>query len=182
MLPVPRTRAALEVIVAHVCEAQAALPVPLALENIATLIEWPECEFDEATFLCGILERTDALLLLDIENVYANARNHGGDPLALLDRLPLGFAEIANLHQGIDKKSQSEFRRQPASRCVRGIDQTELFQIRHHVADRGRRQRNRDQARNVARTNRFAGGQIALDDLPEDLARPLIELGKPGMR
>lgn len=103
LLPVPRTRAALEVIVAHVCEAQAALPVPLALENIATLIEWPECEFDEATFLCGILERTDALLLLDIENVYANARNHGGDPLALLDRLPLERLAYVHVAGGHDR-------------------------------------------------------------------------------
>jgi uncharacterized protein (UPF0276 family) len=96
LLPIPRTRTALEVLVAHVREAQAALSVPLALENIAALIEWQENEFDEATFLTEILERTDALLLLDVENVYANARNHGGDPLALFDRLPL--ERLAYLH------------------------------------------------------------------------------------
>jgi len=96
LLPVPRTRAALEVLVAHVREAQAALPVPLALENIATLIEWPDSEFDEAMFLTEILDRTDVLQLLDVENVYANARNHGGDPLALFDRLPL--ERLAYLH------------------------------------------------------------------------------------
>jgi uncharacterized protein (UPF0276 family) len=103
LLPVPRTRAALEVIVAHVREAQAALPVPLALENIATLIEWPESEFDEATFLCEILERTEALLLLDIENIYANARNHGGDPLVLLDRLPLERLAYVHVAGGHDR-------------------------------------------------------------------------------
>src|SRR5262245_19737516 len=103
LLPVPRTREALEVVVAHVLEAQDALPVPLALENIATLIEWPEGEFDEATFLGEILERTDALLLLDIENVYANARNHGGDSLALLDRLPLERLAYVHVAGGHDR-------------------------------------------------------------------------------
>jgi uncharacterized protein (UPF0276 family) len=93
----------MEAVVAHVREAQAALPVPLALENIATLIEWPESEFDEATFLTEILERTDALLLLDVENVYANCRNHGGDPLALFDRLPLERLAYVHVAGGHDR-------------------------------------------------------------------------------
>jgi uncharacterized protein (UPF0276 family) len=103
LLPIPRTRTALEVVVAHVREAQAALPVPLALENIATLIDWPENEFDEATFLTEILERTNALLLLDVENIYANARNHGGDPVALLDRLPLERLAYVHVAGGHDR-------------------------------------------------------------------------------
>ncbi len=41
LLPVPRTREALSVVVANVREAMAALPVPLALENIAAVFEWP---------------------------------------------------------------------------------------------------------------------------------------------
>ena len=88
---------------AHVREAQAALPAPLALENIATLIEWPDSEFDEATFLTEILERSDALLLLDVENVYANCRNHGGDPLALFDRLPLERLAYVHVAGGHDR-------------------------------------------------------------------------------
>jgi uncharacterized protein len=103
LLPVPRTRAALEIVVAHVREAQAALPVPLALENIATLIQWPESDFDEATFLSEVLERTDVLLLLDIENVYANTRNHGGDAVALLDRLPLERLAYVHVAGGHDR-------------------------------------------------------------------------------
>jgi uncharacterized protein len=89
LLPLPRTREALGVVVANVRAAKAALPVPLALENVATLFEWPSAEMDEATFLREVLERTDTLLLLDVENVYANCRNHGRDPVAFLDALPL---------------------------------------------------------------------------------------------
>ncbi|HVG17527.1 MAG TPA: DUF692 family protein, partial [Blastocatellia bacterium] len=89
LLPIPRTRDGLDVFVANVLAAKSILPVPLALENIATLFEWPEPEMDEATFMAEALERTDTLLLLDVSNLYANSRNHGFDPLSYIDRLPL---------------------------------------------------------------------------------------------
>src|SRR4029450_4972474 len=76
--------------------AQAELPLPLALEPIAALFDWPDNELDEADFLAEILDRTGAWLLLDIANVYANARNRAGDPADLLDRLPL--ERIAYVH------------------------------------------------------------------------------------
>jgi uncharacterized protein (UPF0276 family) len=89
LLPLPWTRDALEVVVENVHRAKEALPVPLALENVASLFQWPGADMDEATFLAEVLERADVLLLLDVENVYANAQNHGFDPLAYLERLPL---------------------------------------------------------------------------------------------
>ncbi|WP_207934536.1 DUF692 domain-containing protein, partial [Actinomadura sp. KC06] len=89
LLPVPRTRAALDALTANIRRTAAELPVPLAVEPIATLFDWPDAEYTEADFLTELLERTDALLLLDVANVYANARNRGEDPAALLDRLPL---------------------------------------------------------------------------------------------
>ena len=96
LLPVPRTRAALDVLTANVRLAQAGLGVPLALEHVAALLEWPAPELDEAAFLTELLDRTGAWLLLDLANLYANARNHGGDPLAFLDALPL--ERIAYVH------------------------------------------------------------------------------------
>jgi uncharacterized protein (UPF0276 family) len=105
LLPLPRTRDALELVVANVRAAQAALPVPLALENVAALFDWPAAEMDEATFLAEVLERADVLLLLDLENVYANALNLSGDPAAFLDRLPL--ARVAYVHVAGGAKRQS---------------------------------------------------------------------------
>ncbi|MFI7605294.1 DUF692 domain-containing protein [Micromonospora sp. NPDC049366] len=96
LLPLPRSRAAVDAVCANVARAQAELPVPIALEPIAALFDWPDDELDEAAFLTEILERTGALLLLDIANVHANARNRGTDPLALLDRLPL--ERVAYVH------------------------------------------------------------------------------------
>lgn len=104
LLPAPRTEEALEIAIANVRQAQAALPVPLALENIATLFEWPDAELDEAEFLTEVLEQADVLLLLDIENVYANACNHGWDPVAFLDRLPLHRLAYVHVAGGVERQ------------------------------------------------------------------------------
>jgi uncharacterized protein (UPF0276 family) len=96
LLPVPRSRDGLAAIVDNVGRAQAELPVPLALEPIAALFDWPDDELDQAEFITEILDRTGAWLLLDIANVYANARNRGTDPSDLLERLPL--ERVAYVH------------------------------------------------------------------------------------
>jgi uncharacterized protein (UPF0276 family) len=86
---VPRTSEALEIICENVAIAQRRLPVPLALEHVAALVEWPDPEMSEMQFICELLERTDALLLLDLSNLHANAHNHGFDAVTALDELPL---------------------------------------------------------------------------------------------
>jgi uncharacterized protein len=103
LLPLPRTREALDVAVANVRAAREALPVPLALENVACLFEWPGAEMDEATFLAEVLERADVLLLLDVENVYANCRNHRADAGAFLDRLPLDRLAYVHVAGGAER-------------------------------------------------------------------------------
>ncbi len=98
LLPVPRTRASLEVLTRNIVRTQDGLPVPLAVENIAALFDWPDDEFTESEFLTELVERTGAYVLIDIANVYANARNRGRDPLSELRRLPvdrLAYCHIA---------------------------------------------------------------------------------------
>jgi uncharacterized protein (UPF0276 family) len=96
LLPIPRSRAAVDAVVANVRRTQAELDVPIALEPIAAIFDWPDDELDEAAFLTEILDRTQSLLLLDVANVYANALNRGADPVGLLDRLPL--ERVAYVH------------------------------------------------------------------------------------
>jgi uncharacterized protein (UPF0276 family) len=103
LLPLPRTPETVEVVAANVRAAQAALPVPLALENVATLFEWPDGSMSEAEFVRAVLDRTGALLLLDIENVYANARNHGFDAVAYLDALPLDRIAYVHIAGGFER-------------------------------------------------------------------------------
>ncbi|MEV0565591.1 DUF692 domain-containing protein [Dactylosporangium sp. NPDC050588] len=96
LLPVPRTREAVDAVVANVRRTQAALGgVTLALEPIAALFDWPDPELTEAQFLTEILDRTGCALLLDVANLHANARNRG-TPGDLLDGLPL--ERIAYVH------------------------------------------------------------------------------------
>ncbi|MBO0767515.1 MAG: DUF692 domain-containing protein [Solirubrobacterales bacterium] len=98
VLPVPRTQEALEIIAANVAAAQAALDVPLALEHVSALSEWPDPEFNEPEFIAALIRETGAALLLDVSNLYANGTNHGFDPVEALDVLPL--ERIAYVHVG----------------------------------------------------------------------------------
>jgi uncharacterized protein len=103
LLPLPRTREALDVLTANVTRTQAELGVPLALEPIAALFDWPEDTYSEPDFLTELLDRTGALLLLDVANVYANARNRGQDPRAVIDRMPLDRVAYVHMAGGAEK-------------------------------------------------------------------------------
>jgi hypothetical protein len=126
LLPLPRTYEAVDAVVANVERTRAELPVPLALEPIAALFDWPDEELTEAEFLTEILARTDALLLLDVANVYANARNRGSDPLDLLDRLPLDRVAYVHVaggaeHQGLYHDTHTDAVPQPVLDLVTAL-------------------------------------------------------------
>lgn len=98
LLPVPRTRTALDVLCENVRIAQESLPVPLALENIAGLFSWPDEDFTEAEFLTELVERTGVRLLIDVANLHTNHVNRGEDPartLAALPRDALAYVHVA---------------------------------------------------------------------------------------
>ena len=62
---------------------------PFALENITYYVHPGEPELTELEFLQRIFERSEARLLLDVNNVYVNSQNHGYDPRAFIAGLPL---------------------------------------------------------------------------------------------
>ncbi|MFJ4851014.1 MULTISPECIES: DUF692 domain-containing protein [unclassified Streptomyces] len=103
LLPVPRTRDALDVLCENVRIAQEALPVPLALENIAALVAWPDEEMSEGAFLAELVERTGVRLLIDVANLHTNRVNRGEDPLAALDALPAGSIAYVHVAGGYEK-------------------------------------------------------------------------------
>ncbi|WP_155059363.1 DUF692 domain-containing protein [Streptomyces blattellae] len=96
LLPVPRTRDALDVLCEHIRIAQDALPVPLAVENIAALIAWPGEEMTEGQFLYDLADRTGVRLLIDVANLHTNHVNRAEDPAKALAELPL--EAIAYVH------------------------------------------------------------------------------------
>ena len=100
LLPVERSARSLDVMVSNVRAVQRVLPVPLALENIATLIRWPGDTMNEATFLSSLVAATGVGLLFDASNAYANAVNHDEPIDALLDGLPLEAIRYVHIAGG----------------------------------------------------------------------------------
>ncbi len=103
LLPVPRTWAALDVLCENVRIAQDSLPVPLALENIAALISWPDEELTEGQFLAELVERTGVRLLIDVANLHTNHVNRGEDPATALDELPVEAIAYVHVAGGVEK-------------------------------------------------------------------------------
>ncbi|MFH8473556.1 DUF692 domain-containing protein [Streptomyces sp. NPDC018000] len=103
LLPVPRTWDALDVLCENVRIAQDSLPVPLALENIAALISWPDEELTEGQFLAELVERTGVRLLIDVANLHTNHVNRGEDPATALDELPVEAIAYVHVAGGVEK-------------------------------------------------------------------------------
>ncbi|HEY6202466.1 MAG TPA: DUF692 family multinuclear iron-containing protein [Candidatus Limnocylindria bacterium] len=86
-VPVPYDWDVLELICGRIASVQRAVPAPFMIENNVYFIDVPEQDMSEPEFLNALGRRTGCGLLLDIHNVYANARNHGFDAFAFIDAL-----------------------------------------------------------------------------------------------
>lgn len=103
LLPVPRTRDALDVLCENIRIAQDALPVPLAVENIAALFGWPGEEMSEGQFLSELVERTGVRLLIDVANLHTNHVNRGEDPSKALSELPVEAIAYVHVAGGFER-------------------------------------------------------------------------------
>ncbi|MEU7059723.1 DUF692 domain-containing protein [Streptomyces sp. NPDC046197] len=103
LLPVPRTRDALDVLCENVRIAQDALPVPLAVENIAALVCWPGEEMTEGQFLYELADRTGVRLLIDVANLYTNQVNRGEDAAKALAELPVEAIAYVHVAGGFER-------------------------------------------------------------------------------
>jgi len=100
LAPIPFTHEALDVLCRNVLRAQVEIGFPLALENIACPFDVPFAEMTEGAFLTQLVERTGCGLLLDVANLYYNARNRGLEPARMLDDYPLGAVVQCHLAGG----------------------------------------------------------------------------------
>lgn len=96
LYPLPFTEECLRHVARRVCQVQDYLEAPLVLENPSTYLEFAGSTLSEPEFIAALLEETGAGLLLDVNNVYVNATNHGFDASAYLRRLPLD--RVVQLH------------------------------------------------------------------------------------
>lgn len=95
LMPIPFTEAAVRRVAGRIREVQAALGRRIAVENVSYYAA-PGAEMSELEFLNAVLERADCDLLLDVNNIYVNAINHGYDARAFLAGVPA--QRVAYLH------------------------------------------------------------------------------------
>lgn len=87
LMPIPFTEEAVQYVAARVRRVQDILERRIALENVSYYAA-PGAQMDEIQFLNAVLEEADCDLLLDVNNIYVNAVNHGYDAAEFLASLP----------------------------------------------------------------------------------------------
>ncbi len=96
LLPLPYTEEALRHVAARVSELQHRLGRQVLIENVSSYLQFAGATLTEWEFLSALVAATGCALLLDVNNVYVNARNHGFDPQAFIVALPA--AAVAEIH------------------------------------------------------------------------------------
>jgi uncharacterized protein (UPF0276 family) len=89
LLPMPYTEEALAHVVRRVRQVQDLLGRPIALENPSSYVEFASSTLGEAEFLARLAEEADCALMLDVNNVYVSAFNHGFDARAYVETIPV---------------------------------------------------------------------------------------------
>jgi len=96
LLPLPYTEEALAHVVRRVRQVQDWLGRRILLENPSTYVQFRHSVFAEWEFLAAIADQADCGILLDVNNVYVSAYNHGFDPVRYLDGIPP--PRVAQMH------------------------------------------------------------------------------------
>lgn len=97
LLPLPQNDDTVLHVAARVRQVQDILGMPLVLENVSSYLRFADDTLDEAQFLSAVVAESGCGLLLDVNNVFVNAHNHGFDAVAFLDRLPPGSVHQIHL-------------------------------------------------------------------------------------
>lgn len=96
LLPVPYNAETLAVVCEHIDQIQSALRTRMLLENPSTYVVFETSSMSEVEFLAEVVRRTGCGLLLDVNNVYVSAVNHGFSPDAYLEAFPV--AQVGEIH------------------------------------------------------------------------------------
>ncbi len=96
LLPLPYTAETLARVAAHIEEVQETMGRRMLLENPSTYLAFETAEMSETEFLAALVRRTGCGLLLDVNNVFVSATNHGTSPEAYLEAFPL--AAVGEIH------------------------------------------------------------------------------------
>ena len=97
LVPLPYTEEALGHVAARVSEVQEILGRRILVENVSSYLEYLESSIPEWEFLREVARRSGCGILLDVNNIYVSARNHGFDPRQYLRSIPGGLVEEIHL-------------------------------------------------------------------------------------
>jgi uncharacterized protein (UPF0276 family) len=101
LLPLRLDAAALGLAASRVERVQEVLKRPILVENVSTYLRFAGDAMSEAEFLAALARRTGCGILLDVNNLYVNRRNHGEDARAALEVLAaLPAGTVGELHLG----------------------------------------------------------------------------------
>ena len=89
LLPLPFTEESLKNVVERVGQVQAALGRQILLENVSSYLTFEGAELTEWEFLAEVARRADCGILLDVNNIFVSAHNHGFDPRVYLAGIPV---------------------------------------------------------------------------------------------
>jgi uncharacterized protein (UPF0276 family) len=98
LLPIAYTPEVLDHVAARVAQVQDSLGRPLLLENATAYVAFAGAQIDEGAFFAALCARTGCGMLLDVNNLYVNARNLGHDPAPILAAIPqqaVGYLHLA---------------------------------------------------------------------------------------
>jgi len=101
-MPLPRDAETLELLAPRIREVQARVAAPFLLENNVYYFDIPDGEMDEPTFLNRLCRTSGCGLVLDLHNLYTNARNHGFDAFDLLAELELDHVGEIHVAGGME--------------------------------------------------------------------------------
>ena len=96
LLPMPYTFAAARLTAEKIRFVRDYLEVPICVENVSSYAEFRINEMTEWEFLTEVVEQADCGILLDVNNIYVSAKNHGFDPYTYLDSIPA--ARVGQIH------------------------------------------------------------------------------------
>ncbi|MDE2133843.1 MAG: DUF692 domain-containing protein [Alphaproteobacteria bacterium] len=111
LLPIPYTNESLKLVCEHIDEMQNTLGRTILVENPSTYISFRQSEIPEPEFMAQAAHRSGCGLLIDINNVYVSACNHGFDPCIWLTRIPGNLVhEIHLAGHSVIKEDEFEVR------------------------------------------------------------------------
>jgi hypothetical protein len=97
LLPLPYTEEAVNHLAARIRQVQDYLGEQILIENVSSYLTYSHSVMTEWDFLRAIIEKADCKLLLDVNNIYVSAFNHGFDPQEYLEGIPIGSVQQIHL-------------------------------------------------------------------------------------